>query len=62
MEITIQKAVLCAVVDDLTKVSGVPAFLASDEEASQKKAHSLARILEAVVHDLGDGVLILVKH
>lgn len=62
MQVTIQKAVMCAVADDLSKVSGVPAFLARDDQARQKKALYLSRILEGVVHDLGDGVLIVVKH
>lgn len=62
MEITIQKAVLCAITDDLAKVSGVPAFLARDDEARQVKARYLSRILQGAVHDLGDGVLIVVKH
>lgn len=62
MEITIQKAVLCAVTDDLAKVSGVPAFLARDDASRQHKAVYLSRILAGMVHDLGDGVLIVVKH
>jgi hypothetical protein len=62
MEVTIQKAVMCAVTDDLAKVAGVPAFLANDDEARQKKATYLSRILQGAVHDLGDGVLIVVKH
>ncbi|HHW27892.1 MAG TPA: hypothetical protein GXX23_11255 [Firmicutes bacterium] len=62
MEVTIQKAVLCAVSDDLGKVAGLPVFLAGDDASRQEKARYLARILQATVHDLGDGVLIVVKH
>lgn len=62
MEVTIQKAILAAITDDLAKVSGVPAFLAGDEQSRQKKALYLSRILQGAVHDLGDGVLIVVKH
>ena len=62
VEVTVQKAVLCAITDDLAKVSGMPAFLAKSEESRQKKATYLSRILQGVVHDLGDGVLIVVKH
>lgn len=62
MEVTIQKSVLCAVTDDLSKVAGVPAFLATDDLSRQDKAGYLGRILQAAVHDLGDGVLIVVKH
>ncbi len=62
MDVTIQKAVMCAVTDDLAKVAGVPAFVAHDDQSRQKKALYLSRILAGVVHDLGDGVLIVVKH
>ncbi len=62
MEVTIQKAVLCAVTDDISKVGGVPAFLAKDDESRQRKAMYLSRILQGVVHDLGDGVLVVVRH
>jgi hypothetical protein len=53
---------MCAVTDDLSKVAGVPAFLAKDDRSRQKKALYLSRILAGAVHDLGDGVLIVVKH
>ncbi len=62
MEITIQKTVLCAITDDFAKVAGVPVFIARDEQARQQKARYLGRILQGAVHDLGDGVLIVVKH
>ncbi|NLA60676.1 MAG: hypothetical protein GX863_06190 [Firmicutes bacterium] len=62
MEVTIQKVVLAAITDDLSKVSGVPAFLAKDDASRQTKAMYLSRILQGAVHDLGDGVLIVVKH
>jgi len=62
LEITIQKFILCAVAKEPGKVSGVPLFVAEDEESRQKKALYLSRILQGAVHDLGDGVLIVVKH
>ncbi|MGI6631578.1 MAG: capping complex subunit for YIEGIA [Bacillota bacterium] len=62
MEVTVQKTILAAVTDDLCKVAGVPAFVAADDKARQKKALYLSRILQGAVHDLGDGVLIVVKH
>jgi hypothetical protein len=62
LEVIIQKAVLAAITDDLSKVAGVPVFLAKDDGSRQKKASYLSRILQGVVHDLGDGVLIVVKH
>lgn len=62
LEITIQKYILCAVVQDPSKVLGLPCFVAKDEDSAQKKALYLSRILQGAVHDLGDGVLIVVKH
>jgi len=62
LEITIQKFILCAVTDKPDKVFGLPTFIAKDQEARQKKALYLSRILQGVVHDLGDGVLVVVKH
>lgn len=62
MEITIQKVVLCAIADTRDKVSGVPAFIVENEPLRQSVATYLARILQGVVHDLGNGVLVVVKH
>jgi hypothetical protein len=62
MEITIQKAILCAITDDPQKVQGLPVFMGESAEARQKKALYLGRILQGVIHDLGDDVLIVVKH
>lgn len=41
---------------------GTPVFLTADEEEQQKIATTLSRILKAGVHDLENGLLILVKH
>jgi len=62
LEIVIQKAILCAVVNDFSKVRDIPAFIATDENTRQEKAMLLSRILQGAVHDIGDGVLIVVKH
>ncbi|HHY18013.1 MAG TPA: hypothetical protein GX524_08035 [Firmicutes bacterium] len=62
MEITIQKAILCAVTDDPAKIQDIPAFIVKSKKIRQEKAMTLSRILQGAVHDTGDGVLIVVKH
>lgn len=49
---------------DREKVSagGAPIFYAADKEEQEKVAVTLARITEGVIHDLENGVFILVKH
>jgi hypothetical protein len=54
--------IICAVTDDGAKVKDVPAFIVKEEAARQEKARLLSRILKAAVHDLGGGVLIVVRH
>ena len=41
---------------------GAPIFFVRDEAEQQKVADHLAKILDASVHDLENGSLILVKH
>jgi len=62
LEITINKVILCAVTDDCAKIQGIPAFIVKSEAALQERAMLLSRILQGAVHDMGDGVLIVVKH
>lgn len=62
MEVTVQKAVLAIVTDDPRKAWGAPTFVAADEARRQYVAGVLSRILQGQVHDLGDGILIVVKH
>ncbi len=62
MEVTIQKTVLAIITDDSKKASGAPTFVVADESRRQHVAMVLSRILQGQVHDLGDGMLIVVKH
>lgn len=63
MEITISKFILAAVTLDKELVAGgVPIFLARDEEERERISMYLGRSLEGVVHDLENGVYIVVKH
>lgn len=41
---------------------GTPIFYAKDEEEQARLALYLARIVDGMVHDLGNGVYIIVKH
>jgi hypothetical protein len=62
LEVTFSGIILCAVTDDGAKIQAIPAFVVRDEAARQEKARLLSRILKGAVHDLGDGVLIVVRH
>ncbi|MCK8817753.1 hypothetical protein MWH28_10310 [Natroniella sulfidigena] len=41
---------------------GVPVFYASDDEELEYIAMLMARITDTMVHDLGNGVRILINH
>lgn len=63
MQVSIGKVILAAVALEPDKVAGsIPTFLVNETEEQQKIAQYLGRILEGVVHDLENGVLIIVKH
>jgi hypothetical protein len=62
LEITFGGIILCALTDDGEKIRDIPAFIVKDEAARQEKARLLSRILKAAVHDVGDDVLIVVRH
>ncbi len=54
---------LAAVCLEAEKMSGsCPTFIAASQEEQQKTSLLLARILGGVVHDLENGVYIVVKH
>lgn len=40
----------------------IPIFFADTEEEQERVASTLSQVLKAMVHDLGNGVYILVKH
>lgn len=40
----------------------IPIFFASNPEDQARVANTLSRILKAMVHDVGDGVFVLVRH
>ncbi len=55
--------ILAIIVADPDKVRGsCPIFLAANPEEQQRISLLLARILGGIVHDLENGVYIIVKH
>lgn len=63
MEVTVAKVILAAITRDPSLVGGgVPIFLARTADEQDRIAKYLSRITEGVVHDLENGVYILVKH
>ena len=63
MGIALEDCILAAVSTELDKVRGsCPLFLAGNPEEQQRISLLLARILGGIVHDLENGVYIIVKH
>ena len=64
MNLSISKYILAVITQDpeLIKGGGTPVFMARDRIEQDRIATYLARITEGVVHDLENGVYILVKH
>lgn len=57
------ESILAAVTLNEAKITGdVPIFHVDSEEEREKLANMLSRILKAMVHDLENGVYILVRH
>ena len=62
-EIALTNCILAAVSTAPDKVSGAcPVFIAANQEEQQKTSMLLARIMGGIVHDLENGVFIIVKH
>ncbi len=63
MEVDIKREIVAVVTVAPDRVVGaVPTFLAADDAERERIASSLAVILRAAVHDLGNGAYVLVKH
>ena len=60
----LEKFILAVITQNREKVGmgGTPVFFASDQEEQEKIATYPSRITEGVIHDLENGVYILVKH
>lgn len=56
-------AILAIITLQMEKVSGgAPIFFALDEKEQEKVSNYISKILDANVHDLGNGTYIVVKH
>lgn len=63
MEVDVKREIVAIVTVAPERIlGGVPTFLAQDDEERNRLASTLAVILRAAVHDLGNGAYILVKH
>jgi hypothetical protein len=60
---TMREELIAVVTTNKEAVGGdIPIFFASNPEDQARVANSLSRILKAMVHDVGDGVFVLVRH
>ncbi|MGI6112768.1 MAG: capping complex subunit for YIEGIA [Mahellales bacterium] len=64
MEIQLTKQIIAIVTLDKEKVyaGSAPIFVAENEDEQQRIAMYITRITFGMVHDLGNGILIIVKH
>lgn len=57
-----EELIAVVTVDDTYVKGDIPIFFAKTEEDQAKIAQTLAKVMKAMVHDLGNGVYIIVKH
>lgn len=63
MDVTLEQTIAAIVTTKRDRVGGgAPIFFADNEDDLHRMAVYLAKILDGVVHDLGGGTLIVVKH
>ncbi|HWJ02079.1 MAG TPA: hypothetical protein VNU93_00285 [Verrucomicrobiae bacterium] len=63
MQVVLQDSILAVITTKADNVAAnVPVFYAADKDEQEKVALLLSRILNAMVHDLENGVYIIVKH
>ncbi len=54
--------IIAAVTIDRESVAGLPTIVARDEKERERIANYMARIFQAVVHDLENGTYLIVRH
>lgn len=54
--------IIVAVTVDKESVGGMPVIVARDENERERIANYMARIFQAVVHDLENGTYLIVRH
>jgi len=64
LEIRIVETIVCVITLDRDAVGGggAPIVYAKNEEERERMAEVLSRTMDAMVHDLGNGVYVLIKH
>ncbi len=64
MEVILTKVILAIIAIERNSVTSgsVPIFYAKDEAEQEKIAIVLSRVTEGVIHELENGVKILIKH
>lgn len=63
MEIDVKREIAAVVTLNPAGVAGgAPVFVARNEEERTRMTESLSAIMQGVVHDLGNGITIIVKH
>jgi len=62
-KVKFEKNVVCGVTTDPSRVrGGIPILVVDDEEEMERVSGLLSRILDAVAHDMGTGVYLVVQH
>lgn len=63
MKVFLTKAIMAVITIEPGLVAGgAPVFMARDRAEQEEIALYLSRVLNGMVHDLGNGVLIIVNH
>ncbi|NLN19752.1 MAG: hypothetical protein GX162_10850 [Firmicutes bacterium] len=64
MEIDVKRSIMAVVTMHGDRVcgGGAPVFLAKDEQELESMAAAIARVMAGMVHEVGEGILIIVKH
>ncbi|SMB94435.1 hypothetical protein SAMN00017405_0207 [Desulfonispora thiosulfatigenes DSM 11270] len=63
MEVALTEQILAIITLDKDKVNGnVPTFFVNDENEAEHTSLLLSKVLKGMVHDLENGVFIIVKH
>lgn len=64
MEIETKKVILAVITlkPELVAGGGATVFIAANREEQEKVAFYLSRIMDAMVHDLDNGVMVIVGH
>ncbi|HZW82292.1 MAG TPA: hypothetical protein VFF14_02565 [Candidatus Deferrimicrobium sp.] len=63
MQVALQDSILAVITTETANVAAnVPVFFVASKEEQERLALLLSRIMNAMAHDLENGVFIIVKH